>query len=1056
MNILFRISYPALLPVMVALHGATPDGFRYPGTDFGPENGVPAMPAGWQETPAPEKLGLLPSKTQQEEGFLVYSRYYMTETTPYSVPQSHESADELRVFATRSEYEPASFSVYALKPLKEVRVEPGDLRTDAGAVISRENLDLRLAAPLPFPVGSEYRRYKWKDYILVKRDRTAVDKERSARFWLTIHVPAGAEPGFYRGTVRITADGREKKLKLLLRVLPVELQADPGVDRGTYIGSHEKNMEIRRRCYLDMREHGINAISWVNFSVWPTWRNGRVELNFDRIDQEMQLYRDAGFRGAVTLDMRPIQTWLIRLQEEMEKFKQADKPFPDQYDVTIGSYDISPKNTEFEADAYRRIVREIATHARENHYPQLYYLPQEESTNKGVRIQQLRRFSHLLKECGVPTTSWSNGMWSGLDELQEIDPDMDFRYYSFITPEMRERTRKSGDLFGLFNGGNARLLYGFFGWKTGAKGIQQWAYGFSDAKNILARGDDYYDGSFTLPGKDGPLPSVQWEQIREGNDDAKVLYTLDTLIRQAMRSDHAKQRKAAETARAELESVLAQVPDSTAGLLEKLKNFDPAQLDIWRFKLIRQIMILQEERTSEGAPDKTAAPAKKNAFILNVTPASRPEQRRGGNTPPVPCLVVPRTAHADFDAGLNGASWENAAVASPFLLTGQQAWTRARAVSNIDIGAVGATRPSQPTTAKVFYDRFALYIRFDCREEKMSGIVANATVRDGAVWSDDAVEFFVSPRDDSGYFQVAANSKGVFADSRWLLAAGQKQLLPGWDPEIKVVALTGKSGWSAALRIPFSAFGLDAPPREGSFWRANFCREEQPVPGAEYSSWAPVESSFHETDRWGILFFGKIPPAVISGIEPSEPGIGENRLTVTVENHSGPSFDGNLVLRDRNTGKDAAAIPVRVPGKRIRLEIPYLLEKPGSFDFDLLLMKEGCPEPVHTTRYQCGIPRLLSYQLLQRELAGTPLRARLKVSVSPISLPGYHLRCELRRDSMPVAGEAVSRFPANSDLTFDTARLPPGKYELTVELVNPANAVIARKTDSFQILERIF
>ncbi|MPN07564.1 hypothetical protein SDC9_154835 [bioreactor metagenome] len=305
---------------------------------------------------------------------------------------------------------------------------------------------------------------------------------------------------------------------------------------------------------------------------------------------------------------------------------------------------------------------------------------------------------------------------------------------------------------------------------------------------------------------------------------------------------------------------------------------------------------------------------------------------------------------------------------------------------------------------------------------------------------------------------MAANSRGVFADSRWLREAKGKRLVPGWDPEITVLSRIGPSGWRAALRIPFSAFGQEGPPREGTVWRANFCREEQPVPGGEYSSWAPVENSFHEIERWGILFFGKIPAAVISGVESSEPGIGANLLTVAIENSSGSSFYGTLLVRRRDSGKEIARMPVRLSGeeKQARLEVPYHLEGPGTFDFELLLMDAHGNELVYATRYGCSVSELLSCRLLQRELAGGQLEARLNVGVSRTSRADYRLRCALYRDSAVVASETVAGFSGTANLIFDTARLPPGEYELAVELLNPEHHVIARKTEAFKMLENMF
>ena len=64
-------------------------------------------------------------------------------------------------------------------------------------------------------------------------------------------------------------------------------------------------------------------------------------------------------------------------------------------------------------------------------------------------------------------------------------------------------------------------------------------------------------------------------------------------------------------------------------------------------------------------------------------------------------------------------------------------------------------------------------------------------------------------------------------------------------------------GWQAEVFIPYALLKplQNVPPKPGAHWRANFYRIDYDGEKTTYWSWMPIESSFHEYDRFGTITF---------------------------------------------------------------------------------------------------------------------------------------------------------------------------------------------------------
>lgn len=152
------------------------------------------------------------------------------------------------------------------------------------------------------------------------------------------------------------------------------------------------------------------------------------------------------------------------------------------------------------------------------------------------------------------------------------------------------------------------------------------------------------------------------------------------------------------------------------------------------------------------------------------------------------------------------------------------------------------------TSACIFLDATTLYVRVECPEPNMGGLLAKCD-RDGdaAVFQDDCLEIFINPTgSDTGYLHLATNANGARFAER---GRGGEALELAWTAKATCQA----DSWGVALDIPLSTIG--ARPRRGSVWRVNICRQRHAGGALQLSAWSSTASNFHDTARFGALVF---------------------------------------------------------------------------------------------------------------------------------------------------------------------------------------------------------
>lgn len=187
-------------------------------------------------------------------------------------------------------------------------------------------------------------------------------------------------------------------------------------------------------------------------------------------------------------------------------------------------------------------------------------------------------------------------------------------------------------------------------------------------------------------------------------------------------------------------------------------------------------------------------------------------------TEPRPSLDCPSTDNAPtLDGTLDDACWRTAALVD-------------------DLPLQKGGKATQRTRVRMCHDAEAIYVAFECMEDRMPEVRAEVTQMGGPVWSDDAVEVFVVPWHRRAC-QFITNPIGT-------------RYAAGADDTWKVAVSRAQRSWTAEFAIPYASLGAE-PPVTGDIWGLNLGREEKPR--AEVTAWSPP--GYHHRDSDGDLIF---------------------------------------------------------------------------------------------------------------------------------------------------------------------------------------------------------
>ena len=442
------------------------------------------------------------SVQDKKNGFICYLPSPQDRIFPQTTPRQSQLGETLNVAAAKGEFESATLAVYALKTVRQLKVEVGELKNSEGIALPADTVDLRSVRCWPQRGGQKGKSKSWlvMPELLEKYKPQFVPADSSRQFWLTLNAPTDATPGIYATEVKVQADnGPIKILKLKFRIYPFSLQCDPEKVFGFYqqdnslplFANQDSSREYDLKKLRDMRRHGLN-------SVVLHLRSPKQKLSeiIDTVKRCNELLDEAGY------PKRPIPYYCRGINKE--------------------------------------IAAKVFAEVNKNGWRELLFYPVDEPFGGDKLKRAIPIYKSLKSIKGIRT--YSTVYQKSVDKLGDT---LDVRCFAvsgnakFDAKRILEDCRENNKTFWWYSNGTreypavARFKAGYFFWKTESGAQFYWAYmnKQGDAYNDFDRVTGDYCVVYPL-GKE-PTSTIQWEALREGIDDYKYLYTLEQAIKKA-------------------------------------------------------------------------------------------------------------------------------------------------------------------------------------------------------------------------------------------------------------------------------------------------------------------------------------------------------------------------------------------------------------------------------------------------------------------------------------------------------------------------------------------
>jgi hypothetical protein len=472
--------------------------------------------------------GEAPALTEAERvrGFYAFSRDSMSDVYYNDRPQPGERLATVGVAAFAGEYAPVNLCVVPLQDLGWVTATVGDLQGSA-QVIPKAAVDISYVSYRLSRVTMEGSVYTIAPRLLMPRPSVAMPKDITRRFWLTVKVPPDAAPGLYRGTVKVSAEkGGALEVPLELQVRKgtldaVDIPAGPWgytIDLPWMDGEAAAwNRDMAAKSLQKMREYGFTTCSGLPVVTYRGFKNGAPDFDFVTADAQMQLLREHGFNMPVVTYCAFIG--LNTYYQDTAAMKAA------------GFSDYSP--------FIKAVFGAIQQHAQAAHWLPVYWnLGDEPIGDDLTRSAQNAAAYRLAFPKGPPffTAASSFHGTNVNDPHFKLSQALHVANWNLHDEAGVRLLQQAGSDWSFYNGGN-RWTYGVYLYKAakqfGLKCRVSWHW------NVVA-GDPYYaldcredDYAWCNSSPQGELiPSVHFEQLREGLGDYRRLLTLARLAKE--------------------------------------------------------------------------------------------------------------------------------------------------------------------------------------------------------------------------------------------------------------------------------------------------------------------------------------------------------------------------------------------------------------------------------------------------------------------------------------------------------------------------------------------
>ena len=472
--------------------------------------------------------GEMPAWTDAERarGFAVFARDWMREVFYNDRPAPDERVERLTASAFAGEYEPLTVAVVPFHDLGFVTVTASELK-GPGTSIPAAALDVSYVSYRLSRITMEGSVYTIAPRCLMPRSAVIMPKDITRRFWITVKVPTNAPPGLYRGTLKIAAESGgslETPVEITVRkgmldavdvpVGPWSHTIDlpwPGEEAAAW------NRDLASKSMKRMREYGFTTCSGLPVVSYRGFKNGVPDLDFSVGDEQMKRMRDAGFT-------MPVITYCA--------FGGLNTYYQDETAMKSAGF------TDY-SQFLKALFGAVQQHAHAAHWLPVYWnIGDEPIGDDLVRSAQNAEAYRRAFPQGPPFFTAASS-FRGSDRSDphfRLSKALHVADWNDHDEASVNLLHEAGGDWAFYNGGN-RWTYGVYLYKAakqfGMKFRLSWHWNASAGDPYYAldcREDDY---AWCSAGPDGQMiPTVHFEQLREGLDDYRRLLTLARLVRE--------------------------------------------------------------------------------------------------------------------------------------------------------------------------------------------------------------------------------------------------------------------------------------------------------------------------------------------------------------------------------------------------------------------------------------------------------------------------------------------------------------------------------------------
>lgn len=495
----------------------------------------------WKEMPFVEtnstpKL----TKAEKQRGYIIFYRPITETVYQNTKPQWFERIDYLGGFAAQGEFEPLTFSIYPMRELKNFKVKISDLKYE-GNVISADNVDIRLATywKLRYPHYTSANTYRYLPELLEKVNVHSSPAKECQRYWITVNTPQTVTAGIYTGVVTLNDDGFGKSviIPIKFRVMGYRLKKDPNkhysafvYDLHSQIGKKLKTPEemawVKKAIandYKAMKDFGFDMPPVLRLEYDP--KTDKIFLPQD--GAAIEKFKKAGIKGAV-----PVFAGIVLNKLYAKHTGRKLKCYPHCILPEM------PKEDYFE-DA-TRIFKEFELERKEKGWPDFIYLPLDEVAVQAKKYGE--KCYKALKDAGCklfitkrPSAADASVYAPYVDIFCSQPFAVDYaktqnsKHEYWCYPNHNAGEVKKPEV--MCKGG--RMTYGFGLWRSGYTTLIPWIWRWDHKSRFKF---DYlsnkrFSETGTQIDENGEvILTPYWMCFREGIDDTRYLYTLQSAI----------------------------------------------------------------------------------------------------------------------------------------------------------------------------------------------------------------------------------------------------------------------------------------------------------------------------------------------------------------------------------------------------------------------------------------------------------------------------------------------------------------------------------------------